>query len=805
MRCAARAIKAMDGVKDPDNRFHLVFGHIAEMLEANGEFEDAIRFRQEAHSSIESARGKQSPEIVQSLINLARALNRAGRFEEASSVYETASKAYTPKTTAEGVKTGAATMEMATMLTKCGKHAEAEENYQEAISIFTQAEGNDGINVSIAWTNLAVLYAEMERYEEAMKAFEKSLCIRRQRFSERNANVAWVENNQADCLRRMRRFVEAEAQAKSAIEGLRAEKHFRLPNALDTLGWTYLDSERYSEAETAFAEACGLLQAQPDHDPQALCRFANRRAQALSNLGRDAEAEQIKADALRDAGTSHRQLASILQEQPDALPKVSPKPSSRVEDLQSDGPSLANRAILAVCLTVGFYALAFAGAAACGWSAWRMFAAHAYRIAFSFAVPTVAILIAIFPRRDRFEAPGPQLFQNDQPDLFAVIEGIARAAGETMPAAVYLIPESNAYVAERGGFLGFGARRIMGLGLPLLQTLTVQQLRSVIAHEFGHYASGDTRFSSWIYTTRAAVIRSVTTLRAVNSSVHLLFEWYAQLFLRLTLRVARRQEYAADALAARITSAEVVSSALRATHSNLYTAFWSRELEPVLRCGFLPPISTGFEVFRREQTDDELQIQDEPSGPYDTHPPLALRLQALLNLPATVPLESDTRTSVSLLNDLAEIERQVVETPSGPPQGGWKPVEWHDCGANVFIPFWETEIAKFADVFAFVRFKDLPSIIPDRAAARVGSEYNTSAAANRIYAQVLVGRAAGLALLRDGWIGTGAPGDPVWFSKGPRRMNPSALVKDLWAAKLKDSDWSATASEAGVSDLPLAC
>jgi hypothetical protein len=301
------------------------------------------------------------------------------------------------------------------------------------------------------------------------------------------------------------------------------------------------------------------------------------------------------------------------------------------------------------------------------------------------------------------------------------------------------------------------------------------------------------------------VIRSVTTLHAVNSSVHLLFQWYAQFFLRVTLRVARRQEYAADALAARITGVEVTCSALRATHSNLFAAFWSRELAPVLQCGFLPPISSGFDAFRREQPDEELQIQDDPSDPYDTHPPLALRLKALSNLPATVPPESDTRSSLSLLKDLAELERRIVEAPSGPPQSGWKQVEWQDCAANVFIPYWEAEVTKFADIFSFVRFKDLPSIIPDRAAARIGGEYNTSAEANRIYAQVLVGRAAGLALLREGWTGTGAPGDPVWFTKGPRRINPSALVRDLWAAKFKDTDWREMASEAGVSDLPLTC
>jgi Zn-dependent protease with chaperone function len=68
-----------------------------------------------------------------------------------------------------------------------------------------------------------------------------------------------------------------------------------------------------------------------------------------------------------------------------------------------------------------------------------------------------------------------------------------------MPAEVYLIPEVNAWVGQRGGFMGIGSRRIMGLGLPLLETLNVSQLEAVLVHEFGHYYRGDTRLGPWVY------------------------------------------------------------------------------------------------------------------------------------------------------------------------------------------------------------------------------------------------------------------------------------------------------------------
>ena len=72
-------------------------------------------------------------------------------------------------------------------------------------------------------------------------------------------------------------------------------------------------------------------------------------------------------------------------------------------------------------------------------------------------------LTTIFPRRERFEPPE----------------------------RIYLAPDVNAAVFQRGGLLGFGGKRVLLVGLPLFDALTVRQLRAVIAHEFGHFYGGD--------------------------------------------------------------------------------------------------------------------------------------------------------------------------------------------------------------------------------------------------------------------------------------------------------------------------
>jgi Zn-dependent protease with chaperone function len=118
-------------------------------------------------------------------------------------------------------------------------------------------------------------------------------------------------------------------------------------------------------------------------------------------------------------------------------------------------------------------------------------------------------LWSIFPRIDKFIAPGPKLEPSEHPKFFELLEEVAAKTKQEMPAEVYLCPEVNAWVTQRGGFMGIGSRRVMGVGLPLLQAFTVSEFSAVLAHEFGHYYGGDTKMGPWIYKTRGMIGRTI--------------------------------------------------------------------------------------------------------------------------------------------------------------------------------------------------------------------------------------------------------------------------------------------------------
>src|SRR5437867_9295895 len=81
----------------------------------------------------------------------------------------------------------------------------------------------------------------------------------------------------------------------------------------------------------------------------------------------------------------------------------------------------------------------------------------------------------------------------------------------------------NAWVEQRGGIMGFGSRRVMGLGLPLFQIVSIPEFEAILAHEFGHYHAGDTRLGPWVYKTRSGIGRTIGNLARVGQGQSGLF------------------------------------------------------------------------------------------------------------------------------------------------------------------------------------------------------------------------------------------------------------------------------------------
>jgi heat shock protein HtpX len=476
------------------------------------------------------------------------------------------------------------------------------------------------------------------------------------------------------------------------------------------------------------------------------------------------------------------------------------------------------RAVLAVGMMIGFYALAL-GIALALLSVPYVEFVYANHITAKLAVICIlaggTILWSVLPRRDKFVAPGPQLNREKHPRLFEELEGVAHATRQTMPAEVYLVPDVNAWVTQRGGIMGFGSRRVMGLGLPLMRILTRSQFSAVLAHEFGHYHGGDTRIGPWIYKTRAAIGRTLNAL-GHRSWLQAPFRWYGKLFLRITHAVSRRQEFVADELAARTVGAKPLADGLLCVHkvAPAFAYYWHNECTPVFRAGFLPPLADGFDQFVRaghiaERMEDYLkeQLAGSNADPYDTHPPLKDRIAALARLPQGSDLVEGL-PAVSLLEDLPTLERALMAQMAGGDQAAnLAPIVWGDVGSQVYVPQWTRLVQLNATALKGVTSESL-----DQVAANLRTfgktlvdlsqdapdDENAEALANAV-----VGAALTLLLMRCGGQLNVRPGNEISVKLGEHDVTPFGLLMALKDGRMTAHTWELRCVELGIARAEL--
>ncbi len=439
-----------------------------------------------------------------------------------------------------------------------------------------------------------------------------------------------------------------------------------------------------------------------------------------------------------------------------------------------------------------------------------------------------SIVWSLVPRRDKFVAPGLLLDRAAHPRLFAELDNIAAVLNEPPPREVYLIGDANAWVADRGGLMGFGSRRVMGLGLPLLAALNISQFRAILAHEFAHYYGGDTKLGPWLHRTQMALIRTFQNMGSVGTAMRVaamqllyavvfgILKWYWLFFLRAINFVSRRQEFRADELACIVAGSNSLIGGLRLVHgaSLAWPGYWQSELAPMLDSGFLPPISDGVSQFITASTVSqkvtegiEVEIREGKSDPYDSHPALRDRIAAAQALPQQSSAE-EKLSAWTLLNDGSTAEYAFLLAINPQMQkDSLKRVSWSEQANVVVIPMWMETVAEYSSLLQGMTVGTLVESlgrIPEIAPKVRDPEGMLLTPEQRVErARSLVGSAIGLALVLNGWkLNTG----PAIFhlEKDGEQIDPFKLIRQMSDGTLPKEAWTARCQNLGIGDIQLA-
>lgn len=482
--------------------------------------------------------------------------------------------------------------------------------------------------------------------------------------------------------------------------------------------------------------------------------------------------------------------------------------------------ALRRRLVLAAVLGVGYYLMVLVLAvvlAALPYLEVRYLGRlHFYLL--GAPVVAVSLLWAAIPRRSQFTAPGPELVRSEHPALFAMIDELADELGERPPAHVYIEHSVNAFVTDARSLMGIGGTRVMGIGLPLLVALNVDELRAVLAHEFGHYSGGDTRFGGFLYGLRRSLVHSIT--KQGNNVVSSVLAIYHTVFVKATASISREQELAADRVAAEATSPQVTASALWrvAGAADLHEQYVTGELSAMVSYGRRPPWIEGFGRFVSARGGEAALRRAaarhlaDTGHVFDTHPPLGERLAALGVADDGIEATQRTRTAgplaISLLGEASAIrgvESQVADHALVD-ASNLQPATWDDY-ATVALDHWRAEHEAVAPTLSGHTLASLPRSADEwqpfardvlgKRARRIEPQRWASVA------HVPIGRALVIGLVDRGWTLTMQPGTAPTIGAGGVSFEPFELVARMAAGEIDPVDLDQVLGRLGVGDVPL--
>ncbi|WP_435006388.1 M48 family metallopeptidase [Tundrisphaera lichenicola] len=274
---------------------------------------------------------------------------------------------------------------------------------------------------------------------------------------------------------------------------------------------------------------------------------------------------------------------------------------------------------------------------------------------------------------------GPRLRRIDAPGIFDEVVDIARRLGVRPPEEIRLA------FLPCCGVVAWRRSTALLLGLPLLDVLSIEELRAVLAHELAHMAKGDPA-------------RSVGSIRLIEGLGRALDDpdgrvWGPLRFwseicqsaaLRLVGPIARGQEARADRASAGIAGGPVAATALMkvALVQPIFREILSQHLSEV---GNEHNLYATFRLFWLKLPESLLEAmrlrllvvrevdRDSP------HPPLPDRFTMLQNFPPQPTSSTDQFSAATLIGDLEWLEQMLHDRLFGLPK--IEPSIFHRAGS----------------------------------------------------------------------------------------------------------------------------
>lgn len=196
------------------------------------------------------------------------------------------------------------------------------------------------------------------------------------------------------------------------------------------------------------------------------------------------------------------------------------------------------RAILAILLFITVYLsfifLSFALTYVCFWLAYKIVFIRIglFSILLSIGIVMLALIIIFFLFKFLFKTKEvstidyKEIFREDEPKLFAMIDEIVEKVNTKKPKKVFLSHDINASVFYNSSFWSmiFPVRKNLVIGVGLISISTEIELKAVLSHEFGHFSQKSMKVGSFVYNTNKVLYNLLFDNESFDETINSLSE-----------------------------------------------------------------------------------------------------------------------------------------------------------------------------------------------------------------------------------------------------------------------------------------
>jgi len=181
-----------------------------------------------------------------------------------------------------------------------------------------------------------------------------------------------------------------------------------------------------------------------------------------------------------------------------------------------------------------------------------------------------------------------EITEKEEPQLFNLIKEIATEVGTSLPKKVFVTSEVNASVFYDSSFwsMFLPVKKNLVIGLGLVNSITKEELKAILCHEFGHFSQKSMKVGSYVYNVNKIIFNLLYDNESYDK---LIDKWtdlsgYFSIIILFTVKInkiiqnilkktyetvnknymalSREMEFHADAIAASISGYEPLKKSL---------------------------------------------------------------------------------------------------------------------------------------------------------------------------------------------------------------------------------------------------